>query len=711
MNQRYHPAPDPLPEPMTPLRPGVVTLRDAAHIIFRHQWKIAAFAATVTVIAGFGVLTTPPLYLSEAQLLVKRGRESMTLDPTATTGEVMPIYQDWENQLNSELAILSSRELAERTAEEIGVETLLGRSTDTASWLDRVRLRVRKGYIRVGRVVWPFRDWAALEETELQRATTQLRRDLAMELLPKSNIISLSYRGGDPKLAQRILTTLINAYFDKHLAVYRTPGSHNFFVQQRDQLGQHLRAIEEELTQLKTGLGMPSVEAQRTLLLARLNETQEGIDKAEAFIAAATAKVAAMSRLQPLLGESLAPTGDGRLPIGRQDYNELKLTLLTEEAALAARRAELETLKLQLQKTRDELTALNDPDLLAQEQRIQHLEREKSIVDVKYRKYSEDLEHARIGQALETEKISNIAIVQAATLPEQAINSATGIKLILIVLFGLLGGGGLAFVWEFLDRTIRKPEDVEDKLQLPTLVSIPVLTGAQLSLLGRPAAGADAAAAEDEGLWAVSNQTVELFETLRDRLLLSTPAPAGPPTLIGFTSCYPGEGVSTVALNTAYTLSRHAERPVLLVDAHLRHPALHDLLGARRLAGVAEILVEGQGKIVAVEPRLHFLGAGELHRNLPSSMVPQKIELLLQVVNAPDFSYVIFDMPPLSEGAFVVRLARHLHSVALVMESERVRWEPALRARRLLEEGGKHLRGVVLNKRRYYVPEWFYRRM
>ena len=74
-----------------------------------------------------GTFLVAEIYKSEARLLVRIGRESVSLDPTATTGQVISVGQSRESEINSELEILKSRELAQKVVDAIGPRAFLER--------------------------------------------------------------------------------------------------------------------------------------------------------------------------------------------------------------------------------------------------------------------------------------------------------------------------------------------------------------------------------------------------------------------------------------------------------------------------------------------------------------------------------------------------------------------------------------------------------
>ena len=100
----------------------------------------------------------------------------------------------------------------------------------------------------------------------------------------------------------------------------------------------------------------------------------------------------------------------------------------------------------------------------------------RDIGEKNYRAYADRLEEARSSQALEMEKISNVAIIQPATMPISPVRPRKTLNLILGLVLGFLGGIGIAFLSEYLDHSFRTREQVETKLGIPVLVSIPKTT-------------------------------------------------------------------------------------------------------------------------------------------------------------------------------------------------------------------------------------------
>jgi len=100
-------------------------MRDFYSILFRHKWKVSVFFLTVMVTVTLGTYLVAEIYRAKATLLVRIGRESVTLDPTAATGQVISLGQSRQSEINSELDILRSRELALRVVDAIGPQKFL----------------------------------------------------------------------------------------------------------------------------------------------------------------------------------------------------------------------------------------------------------------------------------------------------------------------------------------------------------------------------------------------------------------------------------------------------------------------------------------------------------------------------------------------------------------------------------------------------------
>jgi len=702
------------------------SLRDFFQIIFRHRRKVAGCFLTVVALSVLSALFSPAIYQSDARLLLRLGRESVTLDPTVSTGQVISISQSRESEINSELEILKSHELTAKVVDAVGPESLVGAaSMGQASPGDRQEAKD-----------------AAIREIE---------EALDIEALKDSNIINISFQAQSPELAQKVVTKLIELYREQHIAAHRTTGSYEFFVQQTQELQSSLGHTEEKLRDLKNSTDIGALDEQRKILLSRIGRLQQDIEQTNADLRASRAKARSMKGMLRGLPETLVTQETSGLPntaadgmrqklyelqlkaqdieskynensepvrnirqqvaemealLAREDprrtqvtkglngaHEQVKRDLLTEEASVSSLSARANSLREALADAKKDLKTLNETEV-----QMAQLERQLGTEKVNYGKYSENLEQARISEQLENQKISNIGVVQSATYDNRPVRPRRMLDLALGLFLGILSSLGLAFVSEFLDHSLKKPQDIQEKLRLPMLVAIPdfganrplpVLTGGREPRPALPAATPDAPGKVRAGDLVPTNINV-YSQTLWDHLAVSTNGTFRRPSILAVTSCHSGEGASSVAASLATTLRRESGGRVLLVDA-----------GAIRRSGkngrfiLPVNTVDADGKLTPVDQSGYEWATTA---DLPALL-------------KRDDSFVVLDTPALLEAASAVRLCSLADGVILVVESEKTRWEVAEEAKERLQRANANVLGVVLNRRRFHIPEWLYQKL
>jgi uncharacterized protein involved in exopolysaccharide biosynthesis len=512
-----------------------LTLRDFFYVLFRHKWKTVAFFLIVLTATTAGAFLATEIYRSDAKLMVRIGRESVTLDPTASTGQVIPIGPSRDSEINSEIEILKSRELAYKVVDAVGPKALLGSlksksgsetSDPGQNVLQKFRNLFQSVQKRVSTLLSNLRVSKPLTDQEM--AIIKFTKNFTVERQKDTSILLLSYEAPDPMLSRNILSKLIGFFLEKHIQAHRNVGSYEFFSKQSDQIRGQMAQKEEELKRLKSASGVASLDEQRRILMSRVGSLQEESEKTQSAMAISRAKIQALrgrlkgmsptlvtqetrgtsnagadlmrARLYELqlkeqeLLSKYTPTSTPVQEVRRQieqakallakeeptrttvtmgintAYQELNLDLIKENANLSSLEAKAKVIKTQLNSAHAELTALSNTEV-----KMVNLQRDLSLLDAKYRKYTENLEQSRIDQALENKKITNISVIQEASTSQEPVKPLKSLYIGLGFLLGILGGIFLAFFSEYHDHSLKKPQDVEEKLNLPLLASIPVL--------------------------------------------------------------------------------------------------------------------------------------------------------------------------------------------------------------------------------------------
>lgn len=212
---------------------------------------------------------------------------------------------------------------------------------------------------------------------------------------------------------------------------------------------------------------------------------------------------------------------------------------------------------------------------------------------------------------------------------------------------------------------------------------------------------------------AKTDLALEPYQGLKTVLL--GPSPNGPTQVILFNGTSHGSGVTTTAVNFATTLTKESIAKVLLVDVNLRTPGLHDAFGIDPNAGLSDILMNScrmQTEIKEVGPgKLHVLTCGGSRLFGPHGLFESdEFDQFLKIARE-QFRYVILDAPPVPVFSEFRILCRKADGVILVIEAGKTRRKVALRAKKEIEDAGGNLLGVVLNRRKFYIPKWIYDRI
>jgi capsular exopolysaccharide synthesis family protein len=181
-----------------------------------------------------------------------------------------------------------------------------------------------------------------------------------------------------------------------------------------------------------------------------------------------------------------------------------------------------------------------------------------------------------------------------------------------------------------------------------------------------------------------------------------------------FASAVPGEGTSTVALSTALALAQHRTEKVVLIDANLRSPSLHKAFGIDVSVGLGDVLLGSTPVTTAVNneisPGLSLLTAGGAKES-PAQLLTVASFQGIVVALMSLYDWIIIDSPPATTYPDVATIAAVAGGAMLVVEAEKTRQEVVEEAKRILDVSDAALLGAVLNRRRFHIPDFLYKRL
>jgi uncharacterized protein involved in exopolysaccharide biosynthesis len=425
------------------------------------------------------------------------GRETMTIDPTATTGQFVAPAEARDAELHAVEELLASRAMAEKVIDQFGPEVILekrpGRVSlgDRLAWLNDYNLNPLR--------VYSVRD----------KAVKALAQNLGITAGKKSNVLSVSYKAEDPQLAHDVVEALVTVARDEHVRVHRTRGSQAFFESQRGLLLRELQQHEQRLREFKDKEGVASLVTQRDAQVGLISSLQADLLRARAEQSAATAEVERRKqqlRDQPALVVTEQTTGQpqtakqtlreklyelevreqelaarlkddapqlvhiraqiaeaGRIAGNEQVNTETKkginqthqaaeLALQEREAQLVAITARADALEAKVATASGELKKLNSAEM-----ELAGMDREIELARANYKKYSENLEQVRIDQELETAKISSLNLMQPPSLSVTPVSPQP----LPTLAFGLCGSVvasvGMALLFHRPERRVSRP--------------------------------------------------------------------------------------------------------------------------------------------------------------------------------------------------------------------------------------------------------------
>jgi capsular exopolysaccharide synthesis family protein len=292
-------------------------------------------------------------------------------------------------------------------------------------------------------------------------------------------------------------------------------------------------------------------------------------------------------------------------------------------------------------------------------------------------------------------RANNVQVLDRADVPTFPVSPNPRRDWITAILAGLTIALGLAFGMEYLDDSVKTPEDITKRLRLPLLGLVPAVRGDRVPVLTET----------------VPHDFGEAFRSLRTSLVFTSGAQST--RIIAVTSSQPLEGKTTTACNLALALAFGGSR-VLLIDADMRRPGLHKTIGLHNETGLSHLLV-GQARVREVvqrtsEPNLVVITAGRTPPNPSELLSSERMYSFLANLATGPFDWVIVDTPPVLAVTDAVIIAPRVSGVVFVVGSEMTRRVHAERALETLQSGRPRSIGVVLNRVDFDRNKYYYSR-
>jgi len=707
--------------PAWDLSPREPHLYDYLLILRKHQWLILSFLLAVVTIVTIATFRMQAVYVATARIEIDRENGSILPFQGMESYDYM---MDLENYIETQSKILTSETLALQTIRSSG----LGARSEYAS------PNGPSEALAIG----------SLENQKRPPELGAFLGSLGVKRVANSRLMDVTFESTDPQFAARIVNEHIKNFQDQNIRSRydETTRATTWLHDELDDLkikvqeSEDKRIAYERKNQIWTLDDKQNITTQRLSDINKsLTDAQEERMKKEALYQFAKAgDVADVPQLrenlifQGLMQKRQAASGDyldavnqygpnfpkvQRLQAQLKDLDEL----IQKEQVNTLNRIEIDYREAKQRETL--LTqALDQQKVEANEMAERMVEynilkREAEANKALYDGLMTKLKEVGISAALQS---SNIRVVDPAMIPAYPSRPAKARNIALAFLVGLVGGIGLALMREYLDNTVKTPDDIETLARLPSLAVVPQFGGSSTNgsrkrLLQGIASNGHEKRIELVAQHLPKSQMSEAFRALRTSLLLSQPG--RPPQVILVTSALPREGKTTAAANLAVTLAQLGDSTVL-VDADLRKPGVGRLLnmGNGKYAGFSSYLagVSSLDLVTVPHPDIPNLAAiptGPLPPNPADLLSSHKLADAIAELRTK-FKFVVIDSPPIMAATDAVILSVQTDGVLLVVRSGETPKEAFTRTRDLLISVKCHILGVVLNAVDSSAPDYYY---
>jgi uncharacterized protein involved in exopolysaccharide biosynthesis/Mrp family chromosome partitioning ATPase len=725
--------------------PPSISLVDIYFVVFRRKWLILICAFLGLAAATAYYFLSQPMYQSSAKLMIKYITETRpVINPADNGAQTTSTTDPNANMMNSELQILGSFDICQEVATNIGPDKILGKGSTGGDAVQAAAV------IGAGLKVEPSRD---------------------------STVILITFSHPDSTVVRPVLGAIIDAYHEKHTQVHKAIGiSDDYLMENTSDLQQQIAQIDEELRQAKTNAGIIDVDATQKAYSDEVARIRSELLRAEADLAELMAGQTDTNAVKALDVNATNVVSNQTIPddvkerykaissrlaylqkrqsdyfgLGYTEENKLvqenrvqldeatkvKTTLegqfpglltlagstdstgpevVNTATRVVALNTRIKTLRGQLAQVQAEALKMGDA-----EAKIDDLLRKKKSKEALFDNFKTSLDRRRVEEALTPGQLfSNIPKIEDPT-PVSRDFKKFHRNLGALAAGGFLIGLALAFLIEFyLDRSIKRPIEVQTKLKIPFFLSIPDLNQGgrkQLAASGRkqlgyangaPAAGGAVAVKESQlevMAWEVNRRFNSYYDALRDRLVVYFESInlTRKPKLVAVTSTHKGAGVSTIAAGLASSLSETGDGRVLLVDMNLENGAAQQFFGGKPSCKLDDALESETRDGALVSENLYVVSEDTFSDKLPRAL-PKRFASLIPKLKASDYDYIIFDMPPVSPTSVTARLSGFMDTVMLVIESEKTDQQVVQQANALLAQSKANVT-AVLNKTKTYIP-------
>lgn len=495
---------------------SALSVRDATSVWFRHKLLLVVTFLTIAVGTAVGTFMLPNEYESRMKILVKNLRAEVPITPERTTGTYGAQGNDVsENQINSEIELLTSKDLLNQVVSECGLDK------QGPSSMQRLGLK----------------ETPRNEAGRVEQASDRLAKDLVITPVKKANIIEVTYSSASPQLAAAVLRKLGDLYLEKRVKLHRPAGTYEFFKTQADSYEQQLRDAEKNLSTFQQSMNVVSLTQQKDITVQKMTEGKSKLLETDAFLQEVNQRIDKLQQQMPTVQPRIV-TQSKALPnqYSAERLNTMLVELQNRRTQLLTKfrsddrlvqeiDKQLETTRAALEKASGQTATEQATDLNPLRQTIetelarakvdqagaqarhsslagqmhdyetqlsrlegstaeyQDLTRRVKEAEDNYQLYSKKQEESRIADELDQNKITNVSLAESPVQPQLPKRPNRPLNLLLGVFLGALVSVGSVITAEFFRENVETPRELELLSGSQVLATIPKNGSGRRSLI------------------------------------------------------------------------------------------------------------------------------------------------------------------------------------------------------------------------------------